>query len=63
MNTDKLANAITIIERIIYKNGDDIAISLARAFERLEERIDLAETRIYNRIGDLESTGYKAKKK
>jgi hypothetical protein len=42
------------IERVIYKNGDDIAVSIARSFERLEERIDAAETRIYGRLAELE---------
>ena len=42
------------IERMVYKNADDIAISIARSFERLEERIDAAESRIYSRISDLE---------
>ena len=31
---------LEIIERIIYKNGDDVAVSIARSFERIEERID-----------------------
>ena len=42
------------IERIIYKNGDDTAVSIARSFERLEERIDAAESRLYNRLADVE---------
>jgi hypothetical protein len=45
---------IEVIEKIIYKNGDDIAVSIARSFERLEERIDAAESRIYSRISDVE---------
>lgn len=32
---------IEILEKIVYKNGDDIAVSIARSFERLEERIEL----------------------
>ena len=51
--TQKDLNAL---ERIIYKNGDDIAVSLARSFERLEERIDAAESRIYSRLADVEQT-------
>ena len=43
------------IEKIIYKNGDDVAVSIARSFERLEERIDSAESRLYNRVADVES--------
>jgi hypothetical protein len=42
------------IERVIYKQGDDIAVSIGRSFERLEERIDAAESRIYSRLSDLE---------
>ncbi len=42
------------IERIIYKSSDDIAVSIARSFERLEERIDAAESRLYGRIADIE---------
>jgi prefoldin subunit 5 len=43
-----------LIERIIYKNGDDIAVSIGRSFERLEERIDAAESRIYSRLAEIE---------
>jgi len=32
------------------KNGDDIAVSIGRSFERLEERIDGAESRLYSRL-------------
>ena len=45
---------IELIERIVYKNADDIAISIARSFERLEERIDAAESRTYCRLGQVE---------
>ena len=45
---------LELIERVIYKQGDDIAISIGRSFERLEERIDAAESRIYSRLSDLE---------
>jgi len=45
---------LELIERVIYKNGDDIAVSIGRSFERLEERIDSAEARIYGRLTDLE---------
>lgn len=44
------------IERIIYKNGDDIAVSIARSFERLEERMDAMESRMYSRMGDIDET-------
>ena len=42
------------IERIIYKNSDDIAVSIARSFERLEERIDATESRLYSRLAEIE---------
>ena len=42
------------IERIIYKNNDDVAVSIARSFERLEERVDAAEARIHSRLSELE---------
>ena len=45
---------LELIERVIYKNGDDIAMSIGRSFERLEERIDSAEARIYGRLIELE---------
>ena len=32
------------IERVIYRNGDDIAVSIGRSFERLEEKIIDAES-------------------
>ncbi len=43
-----------LIERIIYKNSDDIAVSIARSFERLEERIDATESRQYSRLAEVE---------
>jgi prefoldin subunit 5 len=45
---------LELVERIIYKNGDDIAVSIGRSFERLEERIDAAESRIYSRLAEVE---------
>ncbi len=45
---------LELIERVIYKNGDDIAVSIGRSFERLEERIDGAESRIYGRLVEIE---------
>ncbi len=41
-------------ERIMYKNSDDVAVSISRSFERLEERIDAAESRIYGRLAEIE---------
>ena len=45
---------LELIERIIYKSADDVAISIARSFERLEERIDATESRLYGRLADIE---------
>ncbi len=45
---------LELIERLIYKNADDVAISIARSFERLEERIDTMEARLYTRISEVE---------
>lgn len=42
------------IERLIYKNADDIAVSIARSFERLEERIDASESRIHSRLAEID---------
>ena len=45
---------IEVFEKLIYKNSDDVAVSIARSFERLEDRIDAAESRIYSRLSDIE---------
>ncbi len=45
---------IEVIERIVYKNSDDIAVAISRSFERLEERIDAVESRIYSRLAEIE---------
>lgn len=45
---------IESVERIVYKNADDVAVSIARSFERMEERIDAAEARLAGRIADAE---------
>lgn len=45
---------LELIERAVYKNGDDVAIAIARSFERLEERIDDMDSRLYSRLSDLE---------
>ena len=45
---------LELIERIVYKNGDDIAVSIGCSFERLEERIDAAESRLYSRCAEIE---------
>jgi len=45
---------LELIESLIYKNSDDIAISIARSFERLEKRSNDSESRIYSRLSDIE---------
>jgi uncharacterized protein Yka (UPF0111/DUF47 family) len=45
---------LELIERVIYKNSDDLAVSVSRSFERIEERIDAMESRLYSRLNDLE---------
>ncbi|MFA6079754.1 MAG: hypothetical protein WC779_08430 [Candidatus Omnitrophota bacterium] len=45
---------LELIERVVYKNSDDIAVSIARSFERLEERVDASESRLYSRLGDID---------
>ncbi|MCX6895490.1 MAG: hypothetical protein NTZ16_08355 [Verrucomicrobia bacterium] len=47
------------IERVIYRNGDDIATAVGRAFERLEEKMDAAESRVLVRLTEIEN-GLKA---
>jgi hypothetical protein len=42
------------IERVIYRNGDDIAVSVGRAFERLEEQMKTIESHIYGRLTEIE---------
>jgi len=43
------------IERIIFRNNDEVALSIVRGFERLEERLDAAEARLYSRLAELEN--------
>lgn len=45
---------LEVIERIVYKNNDDVAVSTVRSFERLEERIDAAESRLHSRLSEIE---------
>ncbi len=45
---------LEVIESIIRKVSDDVTIASQRSSERLEERLDGAETRIYCRLGDIE---------
>ena len=52
MSLDK--KDIELIEQIIYKNSDDIAVSISRSFERLEERLDASDSRTLTRISEIE---------
>lgn len=45
---------LELIEHIVSKNSDDVAVSIARSFQRLEERIDATESRIYSRLSESE---------
>lgn len=54
MNTHLTQKDLELVERILYKSADDIAVSIARSFERLEERVDSTESRLYSRFTDLE---------
>jgi hypothetical protein len=45
---------LELIERVVYKNSDDVAVSISRSLERLEERIAAAESRLYSRLADIE---------
>jgi len=45
---------LEMIERVVNRSADDIAVSIARSFERLEERIDAAESRINGRLAEME---------
>lgn len=42
------------IERVIYRNGDDIAMAVGRSFERLEEKMNSIESHIYGRLSEIE---------
>ena len=43
------------IERVIYRNGDDIATANGRSFERLEEKMDAVQSHIHARLTQIES--------
>jgi len=47
---------LEMIEDLIYKNGDDVAISVARSFERLERYVDSIGNKLHSRLGELEDT-------
>ena len=45
---------LELIERMIYKGCDDVAVSAARSFERLEEHMDAMEARLDSRMSEIE---------
>lgn len=45
---------LELIERVVYKSGDDVAVSISRSFERLEERVDAMESRLFTRLAEIE---------
>ena len=45
---------LELIERIAAKYSDDVAVSIGRSCERLEQRMDAAEERLHGRLADLE---------
>lgn len=45
---------LELIQQLMYKAADDIAVSISRSFERLEERIDASEARLYSRLAEVE---------
>jgi hypothetical protein len=48
------SKSLELLERIVYKSADDIAISIGRSFERLEERMDASEARLYSRLAEVD---------
>jgi hypothetical protein len=48
-------NDLVVIERLVQRSVDDVAVSLARSFERLEERLDVIDRRIFSRLAELEN--------
>ncbi len=48
-----LKQTLEATERLLYKNADDMAISIARSLERMEERIDAMESRLHSRLAEL----------
>jgi phage shock protein A len=47
-------NDLEAIERLISKSGDATDHDVARSFERMEERIDATESRLYTRLAEIE---------
>jgi hypothetical protein len=43
------------LERLAYKISDDMAVAIARGFDRLEEQIGAAESRIKSQLAEIEA--------
>ena len=55
MNNNNLSKKdLELIESVVYKSADDIAVSICRGLERLEERLDSTESRLYSRLAELD---------
>lgn len=52
--TNLTSKDIELIESVMYKMNDDVMVAIARSFERMEDRIDAMESRMYARIAELE---------
>lgn len=52
---------LELIERIVYKNGDSVAVAIGRSFERLDECIDALEERIAMKLSKIEELISKSK--
>lgn len=46
---------LNMIERVIYRNRDDVAVAVNRWFERLEAQVEAAERRIFERLNQMET--------
>ena len=44
---------VEAIERVVYRNADDIAVAISRSFERLEERLESVESRVLGGLGSI----------
>lgn len=47
---------IDLIQTMIFKSQDNVAVTLCRSLERLEEKIADTESRLYTRIAEVEDT-------
>jgi predicted RecB family endonuclease len=51
----KISNEdLDVLEDLVFRSSDDLAVTLSRSLERLETKLDHIETRLYRRISELE---------